>query len=69
MSTDNGELPPQILELLKKRGWTWPPDEEFQKRRDEAWKQLAGSMRMEPEVRREVVKSFPGRFPDSDEAD
>lgn len=69
MATNNGELPPQIMELLKKKGWTWPPTEEMKKQWLEAHEQLSGSMHMDPEVRKEVVKSFPGRFPDADEAD
>lgn len=69
MSTNNGELPPQIMEQLKKKGWTWPPTEEMKRQWREAREKFCGSMSMDPEVRKEVVKSFPGRFPDADEAD
>ena len=69
MSNNDGKLPPQIMEQLKKKGWTWPPTEEMKKQWREADQRLAGSMHMEPEVWREVAKSFPGRFPDAVEAD
>jgi hypothetical protein len=69
MSTDNGRLPPQIMEQLKKKGWTWPPTEDMKRRWREIDERLAGSMHMDPEVRKEVIKSFPGRFPDAVESD
>ena len=69
MPTNDGKLPPLIMEQLKKKGWTWPPTEERRRQFREARAQFVGSMHMDPEVWREVVKSFPGRFPDEDEAD
>jgi hypothetical protein len=57
------------MELLKRKGWTWPPDGKLKQQWLDAHKRFSGSMHMDPEVRKEVVKSFPGRFPDSDEAD
>lgn len=69
MSKNDGKLPPHIMEQLKKKGWAWPPDEKLKTQWKEAAERFGGSMHMDPEVRKEVVKSFPGRFPDADEAD
>jgi hypothetical protein len=57
-------LPPRIVELLKKRGWTWPPDAETSRKRNEAWQRLAGSIRGSRETLMEIRKEMPGRLPD-----
>jgi len=61
------QLPPQIQKLLKKKGWTWPPDEKLKAEMHEAWERLSGSTATPPHILKEVHKFFPGRFPDSDE--
>jgi hypothetical protein len=64
MADTDGHIPPHIMELIKKKGWTWPPDEKLKEQWRQAASRFGGSMSMDPEVRKEVVKSFPGRFPD-----
>ncbi len=44
------DLPPKIQELLKKRGWTWPPTEEMRREWREAWEQIACFPPTDPEV-------------------
>lgn len=44
------DLPPKIQELLKKRGWTFPPTEEMKREWREAAKQFDGSLHTDPEV-------------------
>ena len=53
-------FPPSIQELLKKRGWTWPPDEELQKKMDEAAKRAAGSVHVDPDILREIMWEMRG---------
>jgi len=54
------DFPPSIQELLKKKGWTWPPDEELQKKMDEAAKRFCGSVRVDPDILREVMWEMRG---------
>jgi hypothetical protein len=61
------QLPPNIRELLQKKGWTWPPDEKLKAEIHEAWERLIGSRSTDPEVLKEVHKDFPGRFFDDEE--
>jgi hypothetical protein len=61
------ELPPNIKELLKKKGWTWPPDAKLKAEMHEAWEKLSGRWNTDSEVLKEVHKYFPGRFPDEEE--
>lgn len=63
MSKKNGELPPNIMELLKKKGWTWPPTEEMKKQWKEADERLCGCIHVDPENWEELAESFPDRFP------
>jgi hypothetical protein len=64
MSRD-GQLPPKIQELLKKKGWTWPPDEKLRKQTLEAVESFSGSMHTPREILEEIHKEdFPGRFPE-----
>ena len=54
------DFPPSIQELLKKRGWTWPPDEELQKKMDKAAKRAAGSVHVDPDILREIMWEMRG---------
>jgi len=54
------DFPPSIQELLKKRGWTWPPDEKLQKKMDEAFERLAGSVHADPEIVRKILWEMRG---------
>jgi hypothetical protein len=44
------DLPPVIQELMKKRGWTYPPSEEMKREWREAGERAAGSVHVDPEV-------------------
>ncbi len=60
------DFPPKIQELLKKRGWNWPPDENLKTQIREAGRRLSGSIHIEPGILEEVRKDdFPSRFPDN----
>jgi hypothetical protein len=50
------EIPPKIEELLKKRGWTFPPTEEMKREWREAAKRFDGSLRTGREVLEELAK-------------
>jgi len=54
----NNNLPPNIVELLKKKGWNWPPDEALKAQIREASKKFM--MHLDEEVLSEVLKDFPG---------
>ncbi|MBM3238450.1 hypothetical protein FJZ31_19325 [Candidatus Poribacteria bacterium] len=54
----NNNLPPKILELLKKKGWNWPPDEKLKAQIREASERF--TMHIDEEVLLEVLKDFPG---------
>ena len=54
------DFPSSIRELLKKRGWTWPPDEKLQKKMDEAAKRAAGSVHVDPDILREIMWEMRG---------
>jgi hypothetical protein len=69
MADTDGHIPPHIMELIKKKGWTWPPDEKLKEQWRQADERFSGSMCIDPETWKEVVKSFPGRFPDESECD
>jgi len=43
----NDKLPEKIQELLKKKGWIWPPDEKLKAQWDAAAKRLAGSLKVD----------------------
>jgi len=57
-------LPPQIQELLKKKGWTWPPDEKLKAQIRGAMDRFFGSSHTPLEILKEIHKDFPGRFPE-----
>ena len=60
------DFPPKIQELLKKKGWNWPPDEKLKAQIREAGRRLSGSIHIEPDILEEVRKDdFPSRFPDN----
>ena len=60
------DFPPKIQELLKKRGWNWPPDEKLKIQIREAGRRLSRSIHIEPDILEEVRKDdFPSRFPDN----
>jgi hypothetical protein len=42
------KLPPKIRELLRKRGWSWPPDEKLKKQIEEAMERFVGSIHLDP---------------------
>ena len=69
MSANNGKLPPQIMEQLRTKGWTWPPSDAMKRQWREARSQFLDTAPIDPDVRREVIESFPGRFPETVEAD
>ena len=52
------DFPPSIQELLKKRGWTWPPDEKLKKKMHEAAKRAAGSVHIEPDLLRDLLRDM-----------
>ncbi|MBM3237058.1 hypothetical protein FJZ31_12270 [Candidatus Poribacteria bacterium] len=58
------DFPPKIQELLKKKGWNWPPDEKLKAQMHEAAQKFIGSVHTDKDVLKEVHKDFPGRFPD-----
>jgi hypothetical protein len=55
-------FPPQIQELLKKKGWTWPPDEQLRKEMEETAEKAAGSLHTPSEILKKVLRES-GRFP------
>ena len=57
-------FPPKIKELLRKKGWNWPPDEKLKAQMREALDNFLGSSHTDTAVLKEVHKDFPGRFPD-----
>jgi hypothetical protein len=52
------ELPPKIQELLRKKGWTWPPDPAQQAEMEEAAQRAAGSLHIDPDLLDEVMKDY-----------
>ncbi len=59
-------FPPKIKELLRKKGWNWPPDEKLKAQMWEAAQKFLGSMRTDPRVLEKVrQEDFPGRFPEA----
>ena len=54
------DFPASIQELLKKRGWTWPPDQKLRKNIDEAFERLAGSVHADPEIVRKILWEMRG---------
>ena len=48
------DLPPKIQELLHKKGWTYPPDDELKRQRWEASKRFDGNVHTDPEILREI---------------
>jgi len=59
MATNNN-LPPQIQELLKKKGWIWPPDEKLKRQIHEAMRRLSGSVTVPEELWDEVFEGIRG---------
>lgn len=62
MATSNN-LPPQIQELLKKKGWAWPPDERLKQQIHEAMRRLSGSVKVPEELWDEVFEGIRGFEP------
>ena len=60
MSTSNKNLPPQILKLLKEKGWKWPPDEKLKKQIYEAMKRSSGSLHVREEDLPELLEGIRG---------
>ena len=56
--TEMKDLPPKIQELLKKKGWTWPPDEKLKAQFRETFKKAAGSVRMDPDILEEIQREL-----------
>jgi len=57
------DLPPVIQELMKKRGWTYPPSEEMKREWHEAGERAAGSVHVDPEVLEMIwEQEDPGRY-------
>jgi hypothetical protein len=52
------DFPPSIQEQLKKRGWTWPPDEKLKKKMSEAAKGFVGSIHVEPDLLRDLLRDM-----------
>jgi bifunctional DNA-binding transcriptional regulator/antitoxin component of YhaV-PrlF toxin-antitoxin module len=58
---DNPEnkLPPNIQELLREKGWTWPPDGKLKAEIREASEKFVGGIKMDKEVIKELNKEYP----------
>ncbi|MBI1929632.1 hypothetical protein HYR99_35965 [Candidatus Poribacteria bacterium] len=56
------DLPPQIRELLKKRGWTWPPDEKTREERRKLIEKSAGSLHIGREDSRQIWLEMRGHY-------
>lgn len=54
-------FPPQIYELLKKKGWTWPPDKKLKKQIHETIENASGSLHTPPDLLKEILRES-GRF-------
>jgi hypothetical protein len=52
------DLPPKIQELLKKKGWTWPPDEQLKAQFRETFKKAAGSVHIAPDILEEIQREL-----------
>jgi hypothetical protein len=52
------DLPPLIQELLKKKGWPWPPDEKLKAQFRETIKNAAGSIHTDPSILEELYREF-----------
>jgi hypothetical protein len=48
------DLPPKIQELLHKKGWTYPPDDELRRQWWEASRRFDGKVHTDPEILREI---------------
>jgi hypothetical protein len=46
--------------LLKKKGWTWPPDEKLKQQIHEAMRRLSGSVKVPEELWDEVFEGIRG---------
>ena len=46
--------PPKIQKLLKKKRWTWPPDEQLKAQFREATEQIVGSVHMDADILEEI---------------
>lgn len=60
----NNHLPPKIVELLKKKGWTWPPSEEQKRHMAQARREFVGSASGSLRVLKEIRAEMPGRLPE-----
>ena len=59
-------FPPKIKELLRKKGWKWPPDEKRKAQIREAAQKCLGSMHTDPRVLEQVrQEDCPGRVPEA----
>jgi hypothetical protein len=52
------DLPPKIQELLKQKGWTYPPDEKLKQQWKESWERLKGRGRTDPELLEEIYREM-----------
>ncbi|MEZ8220308.1 hypothetical protein GG496_000475 [Candidatus Fervidibacteria bacterium JGI MDM2 JNZ-1-D12] len=52
------DLPPKIQELLKRKGWTYPPDEKLKQQWKEAWERLQGRGKTDPELLEEIYREM-----------
>lgn len=48
------DLPPRIQELLKKKGWSYPPDEKLKQQWKTASKRFDGKVHTDSEILREI---------------
>jgi len=55
------QFSPSNQKLLKKKGWTWPPDEKLRKQNRETIENSAGSLHTSSEVLKKVLRES-GRF-------
>ena len=52
------DMPPKIQELLKKKGWNWPPDKKLKAQFRKTIEKAAGSIHIAPEILEELHKEL-----------
>ncbi|MCS7193258.1 MAG: hypothetical protein NZ937_09810 [Armatimonadetes bacterium] len=52
------DIPPRIQELLKRKGWTYPPDEKLKQQWKEAWERLRGRGKADLELLEEIYREM-----------
>ncbi len=52
------DMPPKIQELLKKKGWNWPPDKKLKAQFRETVEKAAGSIHVAPDILEEVYREM-----------